>query len=97
MNTLGKMKQMKSQRTSDFDRYSETNRPVEVIFENGMLIVKLGDGRLIGTPLSWYPKLDTATPDQLNNYELSLDGIHWQELDEDLSVYGMFLGGRSPR
>jgi hypothetical protein len=88
---------MTIQRTNNFDRYSDANRPIEVRFENGMLVVKLGDGRTISTPLSWYPKLANATPEQLNDFELERDGIHWETLDEDLSIYGMLLGGRSPQ
>jgi hypothetical protein len=51
--------------------------------------VDLVDGRTLGVPLAWFPKLLTATPEQLNSYELSPRGIHWDELDEDLSVDGL--------
>lgn len=72
--------------------FDENQRPVAVEIEEGMLLVKLKDGRLIGTPLSWYPKLMAATPEQLAKVELSAFGIHWEDLDEDLSVEGMLLG-----
>jgi len=55
------------------------------------LIVTLVDGREVKVPLVWFPKLLRATPSQRNNYRLIGDGvgIHWPELDEDLSVAGI--------
>ena len=62
------------------------------------LVVYLTDGRTISTPLVWYPRLLTARPEQRNNWELmgNGEGIHWPDLDEDLSVNGM-LRGTKPR
>jgi excisionase family DNA binding protein len=60
----------------------------------GRLWVELEDGRVIGTPLGWYMPLANATPEQLSNYELLDDVIHWPELDEDLSVPAMLAGVR---
>ncbi|MDX1995708.1 MAG: DUF2442 domain-containing protein [bacterium] len=65
-----------------------------VAFSNGLLLVTLKDGRLIGTPLEWYTKLLNATPEQRANFELSTFGIHWEELDEDIGIEGMLLGIR---
>ena len=58
------------------------------------LAVLLADGRRISVPLAWYPRLLHATPEQLNNFELLGDGygIHWPDLDEDLSVAGLLRG-----
>ena len=75
-------------------RPDDGNRPVTVEFGADMLQVHLADGRIIATPLSWYPRLMSATQKQLENYELSPVGVHWQELDEDLSVIGMLQGIR---
>lgn len=61
-----------------------------------MLRVTLRDGRVIATPLDWYPRLAEATPDQLANVELGLSGVHWPDLDEDLSIDGMLRGVRPP-
>jgi hypothetical protein len=58
------------------------------------LIVALRDGRKIATPLAWYPRLVAASPAQRVNYEIMPMGIHWPEIDEDLSIAGM-LQGRS--
>lgn len=70
----------------------ENNRPVQVEISDTLLSVTLGDGRIISTPLDWYPRLRHATVDQLQHYQLSPAGIHWKELDEDLSVIGMLQG-----
>jgi hypothetical protein len=74
--------------------YDENHRPVALEIRDGRLLVTLKDGRLIGTPLSWYPRLAAATPEQLANYELWAFGIHWEDLDEDLSIEGMLQGIR---
>jgi len=56
--------------------------------------VDLVDGRTLGVPLAWFPKLLAATPEQLASYELSPRGIHWDELDEDLSVDGLLTSAQ---
>ena len=66
------------------------------------LTVNLSDGRVISTPLAWYPRLVHATPQERDNWELvgAGQGIHWPDLDEDLSVEGLIAGrrsGESPR
>jgi len=68
----------------------------EVSFTEDDLIVALVDGRTIATPLLWFPRLANATPDQLTRFEILGDGegIHWPELDEDLSVAGLLSGAR---
>lgn len=60
------------------------------------LIVGLADGAHLVTPLWWYPPLLAASPEQRNNIELSPYGVHWPELDEDLSIEGMLKGRRYP-
>jgi hypothetical protein len=59
-----------------------------------LLVVELLDGRVISTPLSWFPRLSNATPKQLENWELlgNGEGIHWPDVDEDLSVSGLLAG-----
>lgn len=58
------------------------------------LTVELMDGRRVGTPLVWYPRLAAATPPQLDDWEIICAGrgLHWEQLDEDLSVEGMLRG-----
>ena len=59
------------------------------------LVVTLADGRKIVTPLDWYPRLRSATPEQRANYEIMPMGIHWPDIDEDLGIAGMLKGQRA--
>lgn len=61
------------------------------------LNVHLADGRVISAPLEWYPRLAHATPDERARYELAGGsfGIHWPDLDEDISIEGLLAGRRS--
>ena len=61
------------------------------------IYVELNDGRSISAPLSWYPRLEHATPEERNNWELigSGFGIHWPQIDEDISVEGLIAGKAS--
>jgi hypothetical protein len=54
--------------------------------------VDLSDGRTIGVPLAWFPRLLRATPAQRGKFELNCLGLHWEELDEDISVSGLLAG-----
>ena len=62
----------------------------KIWFENERIFANLNDGRIVGMPLTWFPRLHNATESQRLNYELWNDGswIHWEDLDEDLSVEG---------
>ncbi len=61
------------------------------------LIVELNDGRAISVPLAWYPRLLHATPKEQDNWRLigRSQGIHWEDLDEDISVEGLLAGRAS--
>ncbi len=61
------------------------------------LTVRLDDGRILSVPLAWYPRLLNGTEAERNRYELigEGEGIHWPELDEDISVEGLLAGRRS--
>ncbi|MHC4427724.1 MAG: DUF2442 domain-containing protein [Planctomycetota bacterium] len=63
------------------------------------LSVELLDGRTIKVPLAWYPKLLHATAEQRDNWEICGGGfgIHWPDLDEDLSTEGLLRGAPAPR
>ena len=67
-------------------------RVVGVTVSDDALTVDLADGRTISTPLAWYPKLLHATPEQRGNWLLAGAGygIHWPEIDEDLSSKACF-------
>ena len=62
------------------------------------LIVQLVDGRTISAPLVWYPRLLNATPKQRANWEIAGGGfgIHWPDIDEDLSTEGLLAGSPAP-
>ena len=64
----------------------------DVRFANDSMWVELTDGRTIGVPLAWFPRLLNASEDQLKDYTLSPNGIHWDSLDEDISVSGLLAG-----
>lgn len=56
------------------------------------LVVTLVDGRRIATPLAWYPRLQKAGAAARARYEIMPMGIHWPDIDEDLSIAGMLKG-----
>ena len=74
-------------------------RVMNVNIDDDRLMVELMDGRLIGVPLAWYPRLANATPEQRNHWEVAGAGygIHWPDIDEDLSTEGLLLGRKAPR
>jgi hypothetical protein len=63
------------------------------------IIAFLLDGRSISVPLAWSWRLSDATPEQRNHYEIIRDGqgIHWPDIDEDISVRGMLYGAPARR
>ena len=66
----------------------------DVTVTDDTLTAELSDGRTISVPLSWYPRLIHARPEERNNWRLigAGEGVHWPDLDEDISVE-MLLGG----
>lgn len=66
-------------------------RAKKVAFSKDELTLVLADGRRLSVPLAWFPRLLHASAEQLENYELLGEGlgIHWPDLDEDLSVAGL--------
>ncbi len=66
--------------------------PVAVRFDDYSFWVDLDDGRTLGIPLAWFPRLLHGTGAQREAVELSRMGLHWDELDEDISVAGLLAG-----
>ena len=66
--------------------------PKAVRFDDDTLWVSLSDGRTIAAPLAWFPRLLEAAPEQRAQVELSKSGLHWESLDEDISVEGLLAG-----
>jgi hypothetical protein len=67
-------------------------RPLKVQFDDDQMWVALEDGRTIGVPLAWFPRLFHATPAQREQVELSATGLHWDDIDEDISIAGLLRG-----
>jgi hypothetical protein len=64
----------------------------QVRFDADSMWVELSDGRTIGVPLAWFPRLLRATPEERAQVRLSSRGLHWDALDEDVSVAGLMAG-----
>lgn len=67
---------------------------VDVMVTEDTLSVDLSDGRTISVPLAWFPRLVYATPEQRKNWRFigKGEGIHWEDIDEDISVEGLLSG-----
>jgi hypothetical protein len=67
---------------------------IDVRIEAELFVVRLNDGREIGVPYSWFWRLEEATEEERRNWKLigEGDGIHWEEIDEDISVKGILRG-----
>jgi hypothetical protein len=74
-------------------------RVKDVRFTEDALVVDLLDGRTIAVPLVWYPRLLSATSEQRANWHLAGGGfgIHWPDVDEDLTTEGLLRGAPAPR
>jgi hypothetical protein len=80
-------------------RYKRAFVPTEALaksveFDGEMMRVHLTDGRIVSVLLAWFPALRQATPEQRTQVEIGAGGrgLHWPELDEDLSVAGLMAG-----
>ncbi|WP_454014003.1 DUF2442 domain-containing protein [Aquamicrobium terrae] len=67
-------------------------KATSVRFDQDSMWVDLSDGRTLGVPLAWFPKLLHATAGQRSGVTISTRGLHWEELDEDISVAGLLAG-----
>lgn len=73
-------------------------RAIDVAADDDNLTVDLADGRRVTVPLAWFPRLLHASAEQRRNWRLIGDGqgIHWPDVDEDLSVTGLLRGTAAP-
>jgi hypothetical protein len=67
-------------------------RATNVEFDEDQMWVRLEDGRTLGVPLTWYPRLLHGSPTDRGKVWISPSGLHWDELDEDISVEGLIAG-----
>ena len=63
-----------------------------VRFDDDTMWVALADGRTLGIPLAWFPRLLHAAPSERTQVQISPFGLHWEALDEDISVAGLIAG-----
>ncbi len=82
-----------------FSAAAADERVLDVACSDDALSVSLRDGRVITVPLVWYPRLLSATEAQRKNWKIAGGGygIHWPELDEDLSTDGLLRGAPAPK
>jgi hypothetical protein len=82
-----------------FSTSAADERVLDVESTDDTLSVSLRDGRIISVPLAWYPRLLDATPAQRNNWTVAGGGygIHWPDIDEDLSTEGLLRGAPAPK
>lgn len=78
---------------------TQGERVTNVHCTDDCVVVDLADGRTISAPLAWYPRLLHAMPEQRTNWQVAGAGygIHWPEIDEDISVEGLLRGAPAPR
>ncbi len=79
-----------------------TTRAISVRVTKDALVMDMSDGRSVSAPLAWYPRLMHGSPAERGNWRLigGGEGIHWSDLDEDISVEGVLAGrpsGESPK
>lgn len=76
------------------DLFKINARATKVWFDDSSMWISLVDGRILAVPKMWFPNLNHATDEQLEKYEISGGGVglHWDELDEDISVPNLLLG-----
>ena len=63
-----------------------------VRFDADQMWLELDDGRTLGIPLAWFPRLFNGTAEQRADVRISPTGLHWEELDEDISIAGLLAG-----
>ncbi len=67
-------------------------RALSVDFDDDQMWVRLEDGRTVGVPLAWFPRLLHGSAEARRQVEISAGGLHWEALDEDISIAGILAG-----
>ena len=68
----------------------ENNKIIKVWFENDKVFINTLSGETLNHPLKWFPRLFKATEEEKNSFEITPFGIHWDLIDEDLSLEGFY-------
>jgi hypothetical protein len=71
---------------------SSSVSPTRVSFDQDRMWVDLSDGRTLGVPIAWFPVLLQASPQQREQVSISRRGLHWEAIDEDISIAGLLAG-----
>lgn len=71
---------------------SSSVRANAVRFDQDSMWVELSDGRTLGIPLAWFPRMLHGSAEQRDQVSISSRGLHWEELDEDISIDGLLAG-----
>lgn len=71
---------------------SSSVKASSVRFDQDSMWVDLSDGRVLGVPLAWFPRLLHGSPEQRGQVTISSRGLHWETLDEDISIAGLLAG-----
>lgn len=71
---------------------SSSVRAKAVRFDQDSMWVELSDGRILGVPLAWFPRLLHGSAEQREQVSISSRGLHWEALDEDISIDGLLAG-----
>jgi hypothetical protein len=71
---------------------STSVRAKTVRFDDHSMWVDLDDGRTLGVPLAWFPRLLHGSPQERSQVSISPSGLHWEDLDEDISIAGILAG-----
>ncbi|HEY0794592.1 MAG TPA: DUF2442 domain-containing protein [Acidisarcina sp.] len=71
---------------------STSAKAIRVHFDPDSMWVHLSDGRTLGVPLAWFPRLLQSTAEQRDQVRITNSGLHWESLDEDISVAGLLAG-----
>ncbi len=71
---------------------TSTTSAKSVHFDDDSMWIELKDGRSLSVPLIWFPRLLNAQPHERNQFEISRKGLHWESLDEDISIAGLLAG-----
>ncbi|HEX9658782.1 MAG TPA: DUF2442 domain-containing protein [Rhodothermales bacterium] len=84
---------------STADRHQPGERVRRVVVDDAYVTFHLFDGRIVSVPLSWSPRLLNASPKERSNFVIGASryGVHWPDLDEDLSGAGLLRGAPAPR
>lgn len=83
---------------SNLEDAAESVEVTAVTFTEHTFTFELSDKRELTAPIWWYPRLQSATHSERENFEVlpGGDGVHWPDIDEDISILGLFIGGPAP-